>query len=336
MQKLHKLVYHYCSLTTLLNILEHKTLRLSDINKLNDANESKALLHITRNRAIQMIMEQQGKDAERNIGGLGYREFIVYLIDKMIDQVQAYNDLLAYIACFSESDDYLGQWRGYGDNGKGVAIGFDVQTIGKLVEDVSNGQMEFRKVSYIDSNQGMMQCTSTQCDVSINIHARELVETLFEYMAHNETKKILSGEYMISDMGQWFIPLLQDSFFYKDSSFAEENEWRLILKDEIIKSEEDWEQIYNWKRQGREPQTALERLFPNALEFRVVENDIVSYMDMDFSNGNHMHNDMIKEIIIGPNCRLTNQDLFQMLGHFGFDITDVAVRKSDSPYRVFK
>ena len=41
-----QLVYHYCSLSTLLNILEHKTIRLSDINKQNDTNESKALLHI--------------------------------------------------------------------------------------------------------------------------------------------------------------------------------------------------------------------------------------------------------------------------------------------------
>lgn len=332
-QKNKKIVYHYCSLDTLLNILQNKTIRLSDINKLNDSNESKALLHITRNRSIQMVLEQEKKNRTR-MAGLSYREFIVYLIDRMIAQVQDYHDLLTYIACFSESADYLGQWRGYGDNGKGVAIGFDVQAIGKLVSTIPMGQMEFRKVNYIDSRQDMIDCGSESCDVSISIHARELIETLFEYMDNNQTDQILSGEYMASEHAQWFIPLLQDSFFYKDSSFAEENEWRLILKDEIIKSEENWQTIYNWKRTEHGSPNHLERLFPDALQFRVMGNDIISYLDMDFSGGNHTHNDMIQEIMIGPNCRLKPSDVFQMLGHFGFDTSNVTVRKSNSPYRI--
>ena len=104
---------------------------------------------------------------------------------------------------------------------------------------------------------------------------------------------------MYKRQGHWFIPLLQDSFFYKDDSFAEEDEWRVILKDEIIKSESDWENIYNWKRTGHSIRPAMKRLFPKALEFRVEDNDIVSYMDMDFSDGDYMHNDMIREVVIG-------------------------------------
>ena len=65
-----QLVYHYCSLSTLLNILEHKTIRLSDINKQNDTNESKALLHITRNRAIQIMLSRPGVDSDQTFGGL--------------------------------------------------------------------------------------------------------------------------------------------------------------------------------------------------------------------------------------------------------------------------
>ena len=329
-----QLVYHYCSLSTLLNILEHKTIRLSDINKQNDTNESKALLHITRNRAIQIMLSRPGVDSDQTFGGLTYRGFIVYLIDKMIEHVKGYKDLMAYIACFSESDDYLAQWRGYADNGRGVAIGFDVETIERLIEQIPDAQLEFRKVHYIDTNKNVMDCDTTQCNLSLNRHAAKLVETLFSYMERNETKQILDGTYLDSQAGHWFIPLLQDSFFYKDDSFAEEDEWRLILKDEIIKRESDWENIYNWKRTGHSIRSAMKRLFPKALEFRVEDNDIVSYMDMDFSDGDYMHNDMIREIVIGPNCRLEEEDVFQLLGHFGFDTADVKIRKSDSSYRI--
>ena len=106
------------------------------------------------------------------------------------------------------------------------------------------------------------------------------------------------------------------------------------MKDEIIKSESDWENIYNWKRTGHSIRPAMKRLFPKALESRVEDNDIVSYMDMDFSDGDYMHNDMIREIVIGPNCRLEEEDVFQLLGHFGFDTADVKIRKSDSSYRI--
>ena len=161
-----QLVYHYCSLSTLLNILEHKTIRLSDINKQNDTNESKALLHITRNRAIQIMLSRPGVDSDQTFGGLTYREFIVYLIDKMIEHVKGYKDLMAYIACFSESDDYLAQWRGYADNGRGVAIGFDVETIERLIEQIPDAQLEFRKVHYIDTNKSVMDWDTTQCNLS--------------------------------------------------------------------------------------------------------------------------------------------------------------------------
>lgn len=329
-----KMVYHYCSLETLLNILEHKTIRLSDINKLNDSNESKALLHITRNRAISLMLSQLEEKGEEYMGGMAYREFVVYLIDKMIEQVKGYHDLLTYIACFSESDDCLSQWRGYGDDGRGVAIGFDVDAIRELLREEDAHQLEFRKVRYIDTDVNTLFCDTQQCDLSISIHASNLVHTLMSYIDQNKTQQILNGSYMATEEGQWFLPLLQDSFFYKDDSFAEETEWRLILKDEIIKSEENWGQIYNWSRCPQEDKTVLQKLFPKALCFRPTENDIISYMDLDFSAGEPSANDMIQEIIIGPNCRLMYQDVFQLLAHFGFDVSGLKVRRSASTYRI--
>lgn len=36
-----------------------------------------------------------------------------------------HDSILTQVACFSERKDCLSQWRGYADDGKGMAIGFD-------------------------------------------------------------------------------------------------------------------------------------------------------------------------------------------------------------------
>jgi hypothetical protein len=41
-------VYHYCSLETFLNIINNKTIRLSDINKSNDYLETKTTIEFKK------------------------------------------------------------------------------------------------------------------------------------------------------------------------------------------------------------------------------------------------------------------------------------------------
>ena len=37
-----------------------------------------------------------------------------------------------YFCCFSESSDLLSQWRAYGNDGQGVAIGFNAKLLSKI------------------------------------------------------------------------------------------------------------------------------------------------------------------------------------------------------------
>ena len=58
-----------------------------------------------------------------------------------------------YVCCFSEEKDLLSQWRGYGSDGNGIAIGFNAQLLRKL--DINGSRYKFIKVIYrkITTNQ---------------------------------------------------------------------------------------------------------------------------------------------------------------------------------------
>ena len=43
--------------------------------------------------------------------------------------------------------------------------------------------------------------------------------------------------------------LYEDSIFIKRKEFEIEQEWRLVLDDEIEKTRDDWEYYYNWKNE---------------------------------------------------------------------------------------
>ena len=51
-------------------------------------------------------------------------------------------------ACFSESEDQLSQWRGYAQNGKGLAIGFDKEIL-ETLNSIHEYYIKFGKVIFI-------------------------------------------------------------------------------------------------------------------------------------------------------------------------------------------
>ena len=89
-----KLLYHYCSVETFFQIIKNQTLRLTNIQYMNDSEE----LHY-------------GMDL------LGEAEDKYKLIDK-----RSRDYVNIYAMCFSEMGDLLSQWRGYGDNAEGLSI----------------------------------------------------------------------------------------------------------------------------------------------------------------------------------------------------------------------
>ena len=117
-------LYHYCSLNTFLNIMKNKSIWVSDIERSNDFLELVALRQLFSqhiNADFNEIIEKNRISDENLdlVNGLWtLRE------DFMAKLSTAYTRTFAF--CLSEKGDLLSQWRGYADDGTGVAIGFNL------------------------------------------------------------------------------------------------------------------------------------------------------------------------------------------------------------------
>lgn len=116
-------LYHYTSINTLEKILtqsirkEYLILRSTHFEYLNDYQELN--LAIDEMRKVAQKFEEDGKDKEN-------KELSKYLDHNNWKRIMNLFELLngPYITSFSENSDSLPMWNMYGNNGNGVALGF--------------------------------------------------------------------------------------------------------------------------------------------------------------------------------------------------------------------
>jgi len=126
-------LYHYCS-TEVFHKIVTRGFRLSSMRLSNDLMEGKMLA-----RALRTLAEADGFEEEQ--------------VQKVLGLVRVYEQLSDCLAlCLSEESDLLSQWRGYADDGHGVAIGFSVDYLTALVrnEKPTDSQLYLGSVKYLD------------------------------------------------------------------------------------------------------------------------------------------------------------------------------------------
>lgn len=131
-------IYHYCSVDSFLRIVQSGEIWLTNIFFMNDSAEHYWLRHIAVAVIDRLVSESEEFD---RVTGKQIRR-----------RCLATNDFHhVYCACFSEDGDSLGQWRSYGDDGKGVAVGFNVRALDLACLEVENTTLE--RVEYDRGNQ---------------------------------------------------------------------------------------------------------------------------------------------------------------------------------------
>lgn len=112
--------WHYTNWSGFQGIVQDKAIRLSDPRYTNDMEE----LQYSKRLAQETVQAS-------SLASIA-SEFVLNNWDAHVP----------LIACFSEDGDQLGQWRGYGDNGRGYAIGFLSHSVSKIPDPP--GEMERR------------------------------------------------------------------------------------------------------------------------------------------------------------------------------------------------
>ncbi|HIW42839.1 MAG TPA: DUF2971 domain-containing protein [Candidatus Mediterraneibacter vanvlietii] len=186
---MNEVVYHYCSVETFFNIVKNSSIWLSDIAKSNDYQECVRCREIVNNEIEEYLRD----DVEAlKVWRTWYEE-----------GAYSYSSTKTFCVCFSGSKDKLSQWRGYAQDGKGVAIGFDKELLEEL-NQISEFHIAFGKVLYDNPEEYV------QGIIADNIKK-------FEYKSVGHVALELSENYRMQ------FP------FVKNPGFKEENEWRVVV-----------------------------------------------------------------------------------------------------------
>ena len=301
-------LYHYCSVDTFVKIVQNKTLRLCEIAKSNDSMEFQWL----EKKVIPEIIDREFQKAPFDTG-LKYLKKELTEIEKVheiyssfyVKERNFYDGRIVFASCLSENGDQLSQWRAYSDNGCGVSVGFDLQGFSPFSESDSLA-FNFKKVIY-----------------KMEEHEDLIMTELNGYF------DALKRKYGIEDVLNSLRPLIlratQISPYVKNSAFIEEQEWRLYLQILNIKNYDDLQRIV--------PNIGLDKIL-SEVGITTKSNDLIFYYDLELSKllEDNSLQPWINEIIIGPKCHLTERDIKILLGRYGWETMNLAVRKSSATY----
>ena len=288
-----EILYHYCDMQVFKSIIENKSIRLTDITKSNDDMEKKWLIKqyqdYLSNSAIRLTNNEVKNILLAEING----------IESLYDLAKS------YVFCMSEKGDDLSQWRGYGNDGCGIAIGFDKDYFDFLHSSgATSCTLSLEKVRYSITNPSGPLDFSTGGYINDNTNPEEL----------------LRG-----------IQLCRDYFgtqalYYKHPSFADEAEWRLCMP--VISG---WcEYLLMSSGESECSNRFNSKFLPIERHYLERCDNIVSYLELKFK---HLP-DVIEKIYIGPKAKLTVADMRLFLGDNGFhNAMHIDILPSKSTYR---
>jgi len=314
------LVYHYCSLDTFVQIIKNKTIRLSDLDKTND--------YMEKRWGIELLQEVLKKELENNSIQMDLQEDYWYSDDAHNHIEQLNNDINSYlkhqtlITCFSLEKDRLSQWRAYGQDGEGIAVGFNYDYIKRLLK--GQEKILIDKVAYKKSEQekrirkklfmpalqymrNMFQREVVRCTDDFNIFFIEEFDCFCEVL-DTATEQVFT--------------------FLKNPAFEEEKEVRIVYNTGICEEVDthDLGRILNFQLKiGRKEELKLQ-----SMQYQIKGNKLVAYADLNFENC--ITDGIIKEVVIGPKSKVSQSDVRQVLLSNGFN-DDIGVKTSEASYQ---
>lgn len=284
--------YYYCSMSVFQSILEHKELWMPDVTRSNDRAEVKVFL----DKLIELLEEKKKALSEQAEADKRTKKCYRFALDNMKN---IRNNAFFWALCLSRLKDHLSHWEMYGDQGRGVCIGFDKELLETDVEKFATGPQTNKKKKLIHTKLVRYGEKKMQEELERQID-------LFEKKVVNDRKKDYEEA-----VKSWSALAALEAAYYKHEGFKEEAEARLCYCR--IAKDHQFQEII--------PGSSLENV-----GFRVTENNCISYLKLPITPGT------IKKIYIGPENVADEHTVRCMLAKNGFDV-DMSVERSKVPYR---
>ena len=307
--KVPETLYHYCSFDTFYNIVKNKSIWLSDLSKTNDSQELVWLKGIVERK----LLPQVEKNIREEVSGW--------------DEWKVTRDLLKHSDfkiscwgfCLSKKKDNLGQWRGYADDGAGIAIGFKYNVLKKFIPSTTRNSLlepnlTLNEIHYKNEEELLEEITKKADEIENKEDICKIITELVNQIKGNSEVKF-SSEEAAKIIVEALIAITEFPF-YKMKAFEEEEEWRIVFSMSREQFSECAVKYYNW---------------PSPLYFKEFgfNNAFTSHLDIGIQN----FKDVIQSITIGPKSKLTEADIELILRWYGVYNDSIKIEKSAASYR---
>ena len=201
-----------------------------------------------------------------------------------------------FIFCLSGEPDILSQWRGYASDGTGIAIGINANS---LTKNRHHPMHNITKSMSLTLNQ-VVYNEKQQEKIIIDFFNSDLINSIKSRTLHPNNLQLCVQQ------------LTGYAATFKNPAFSQEKEWRLIHTPMLM---------------GREGGGHATEVIGSdyKLEQRVVNGEIRSYFEFPLPS------DFLKEIWLGPKCRVNDLDLTLLLSNTGH--TNTPILRSAASYR---
>lgn len=300
------IVYHYCSLETFKSIIENKCLWLCDVQKSNDSAELIYFDNIMLDQIhhyTEYLSNGNHTDKERELQALQ--------LTKEVLQNPAADRAPVYSCSFSYNDDMLSQWRGYADDGYGVAIGFAARYFERQLPSITFGRVNYCRAD-----------------------AQKLCETILKKSFENcQTEVNKNSEDAISYNSLFVLNVLQSlekqNIFFKSPAFAEEQECRIAMR--LSYSHFDTKSIhFSLSHPNFFENDETLNFSMSSKKFRVVHHRFSSYYELSFDK---IKNKLICSIMLGPKNQNNPRDIIDFLENCGYNTDRITIERSSATYR---
>lgn len=291
----YETIYHYTDFGGLIAILESQSLYCTNINFLNDTKEFNHGVEILENIIDSY---QTNKTNER-------------IFDLLKKQVNTIYNLDRYVTCFSKNGDLLSQWRSYGNQGKGIAIGFHPLEIEESLSEFLCGM----NILY-DEN---IQKNIIEEYIKITLKYFENSKELFDWTNYDY-------DFLVADTILDFLEGVIAGF--KHPSFIEEKEFRIEYKVDGNINKQDKKTIkFRHSENLLIPYITLISKFKERQLRAKTNPDILKHTDTDIRLP-------LKEIIIGPSLdyEMNKVGIEMLLKKTGYE--NIKIKPSTIPYRI--
>jgi hypothetical protein len=291
------LLAHYTSIETLEHILISNEIWFSNPLYMNDLEE----LRFGLNEGADAFRRHLGI---KNACGTESRyRLLLQAFDSQFhefDQVHAFD---TYVLCFSEhesgdTDGLLSMWRGYGNNGRGVAIVIDTQQINVI--DIP--LLIISKVTYASRNERVTWIRNKLDEFAI----------LLDQLSLSDDKLPAAVSALLDRIKTFAI-------FTKHRGFEEEREWRFVHVKQYDRASILEDMLgYAIGKRGLEPK----------LKFKLAPIEGITAPDLSLEK-------LVHEIILGPSISnlLTAKTVARMLEKLGKGTMIGRLRASSTPFR---